>query len=52
MTMCIMMPLGLDEFSMGTGPPPAANVAQQHEEQKQLHGRVEEIVRSGGLVLQ
>lgn len=35
----------LDELSMGTGPPPPANIQQQHDEQLQLRGKVEEIVR-------
>mgnify|MGYP002803838012 FL=1 len=35
----------MDEFAMGTGPPPAANIQQQYQDQVQLRGRVEEIVR-------
>lgn len=35
----------MDEFAMGTGPPPAANIQQQLQDQVQLRGKVEEIVR-------
>eukprot|EP00435_Cladocopium_sp_Y103_P010461 s2128_g2.t1 len=37
----------MDEFAMGTGPPPAANIQQQLQDQVQLRGKVEEIVRRG-----
>lgn len=35
----------MDEFAMGTGPPPAGNIQQQLQDQVQLRGKVEEIVR-------
>lgn len=35
----------MDELAMGTGPPPPQNVQQQYQEQVQLRGKVEEMVR-------
>ncbi|CAE8616802.1 unnamed protein product [Polarella glacialis] len=35
----------LDELAMGTGPPPPANIRQQHAEQLELRDKTEDVIR-------